>query len=62
MSMSPAWSLYMSKSRPFGWDGSVLLSVVAQAFLIDLLCAGDPSLSFGDANGDYQWEVQTSEG
>jgi hypothetical protein len=45
-----------------GLIASSLLSVVAPALLIDLLCVDDPSLSSSDANGSYQWEVHTSEG
>jgi hypothetical protein len=47
----------MSRSRPLGHVGSVLLSIVTQAFLVDLLYAGDPYLSSSDADGGYQWEV-----
>jgi hypothetical protein len=52
----------MSRSRPLGHVRPVLLSVAAQALLCNLLYAGDPSLSSGDADDSHQWEVQTSEG
>jgi hypothetical protein len=46
---------------PLGHDGSVLLSVVAQALLCNFLCAGSSSsLSSGKAVDDCQWEVQAS--
>jgi hypothetical protein len=35
---------------PLGHDGPVLLSVAAQALLCNFLCAGCPSLHFGDAD------------
>jgi hypothetical protein len=46
------------KVRSLGHDGSALLSVVAQALLCSFLCASSPSLLSGDADDDYQWEVQ----
>jgi hypothetical protein len=52
----------MSRSRLLGRVRSVLSRVVAPALLVDLLCAGDPSLSCGDADDGYQWEEQTSKG
>jgi hypothetical protein len=43
-----------------------LLNVVAQAFALVVfiyLCAGeDLPPSFGDADDDCQWEIQTAEG
>jgi hypothetical protein len=42
---------------PLGHDGSVLLSVVAQALLCNFLCAGSSSsLLFSDADDDCQWK------
>jgi hypothetical protein len=38
----------------------VLLSVVAQALLLTIVCRSLPSLSSGDAVDSYQWEVQAS--
>jgi hypothetical protein len=35
---------------PLGHDESVLLNVVAQALPCKFLCAGSPSLLFGDAD------------
>jgi hypothetical protein len=53
----------MSRSRPLGYVGSVLLSVVAQVLLCNFLCAGFfLSPSFDDADDGNQWDVQTSEG
>jgi hypothetical protein len=46
---------------PFGHDVSVLWSVVAQALLCNFFIYVSPSLSSGDADDDYQWEVQASE-
>jgi hypothetical protein len=43
---------------PLGHDGSVLLSVVAQALLCNFLCAGSPSLLSGDADDGYQWKYR----
>jgi hypothetical protein len=48
------------KVWPLGHDGSVLLSVVAQALLCNFLCAGSTSLLSDDADDDRQWEVQAS--
>jgi hypothetical protein len=31
-------------------------------YLVKLLCAGSFSLPSGDAEGGYQWEVQTPDG
>jgi hypothetical protein len=45
---------------PLGYDGSILLSVVAQALLCNFWCAGSPLLS-GDADDGYQWELPVSE-
>jgi hypothetical protein len=46
---------------PLGHDGSVLLSVVAQALLCNFLFAGSSSsLLFGEAVDGCQWEVQAS--
>jgi hypothetical protein len=36
-----------------GHDGSVMLSVVAQASLCNFLCAGSPSLLSSDADDGY---------
>jgi hypothetical protein len=44
-----------------GHDRSVLLSVVDQALLYNFLCAGSLSFLSGDADDDYQWELQVSE-
>jgi hypothetical protein len=42
---------------PLGHDGSVLLSVVAQALLCNFLCAGfSSSLLSGDADDGCQWK------
>jgi hypothetical protein len=41
---------------PLGHDGSVMLSVVAQALLCNILCAGSPLLS-DDADDGWQWEL-----
>jgi hypothetical protein len=43
---------------PLGHDGSVLLSIVAQALLCNFLCAGFPSLLSGDADDGYQWKYK----
>jgi hypothetical protein len=43
----------------FGYDESVLLSVVAQVLLLTIVCRF-LSLSSGDAVDDSQWEVQAS--
>jgi hypothetical protein len=46
---------------PLGHDGSVLLSVIAQALLCNFLCACfSSSLSSGEVIDGCQWEVQTS--
>jgi hypothetical protein len=42
---------------PLGHDGSVLLSVVAQALLLTVVCRSHPSLSSGDVIDGGQWEV-----
>jgi hypothetical protein len=42
---------------PLGYDGSVLLGVVAQALLLSVVCRSLPSLSSGDAINNYQWEL-----
>jgi hypothetical protein len=44
-----------------GHDGSVLLSVVAQGLLYNFLGAGFPSVPSGDADDDYQRELQVSD-
>jgi hypothetical protein len=38
---------------PLGHDGSFLLSVVAQALLLTIVCMSLPSISFGDADHGY---------
>jgi hypothetical protein len=43
-----------------GHDGLVLLSVVAQALLLTVVCRSLPSLSSGNATDGCQWEVQAS--
>jgi hypothetical protein len=42
--------------RPFGHDGSVLLSIVTRALLCNFLCAGSPSLLPGDVDDDCWWD------
>jgi hypothetical protein len=43
--------------RSLGHDGSVLLSVVAQALLCNFICAGSSSsLLSGNADDDCQWK------
>jgi hypothetical protein len=43
-----------------GHDGLVLLSVVAQALLLTVVCRSLPFLSSGNATDGCQWEVQAS--
>jgi hypothetical protein len=43
-----------------GHDGSVLLSVVAQALLLTVVCRSLPSLSSIDVVDGCQWEAQAS--
>jgi hypothetical protein len=43
-----------------GHDGLVLLSVVAQALLLTVVCRSLPFLSSSNAIDDCQWEVQAS--
>jgi hypothetical protein len=42
---------------PLGHDGSVLLTVLAQALLLTIVCMSLPSLFSGNAVDDCQWEV-----
>jgi hypothetical protein len=44
-----------------GHDGLLLLSVVAQALLLSIVCRSLPSLSSGDNVYDCQWEVLVSD-
>jgi hypothetical protein len=58
------WSLACLDIGPLGPDGSVLLSIVAQARLLlyFYLCASeDLTPPSGDANEGYQWKIQTDE-
>jgi hypothetical protein len=43
-----------------GHDGLVLVSVVAQALLLTIVCRSLPSFSSCDAIDDCQWEVHAS--
>jgi hypothetical protein len=45
---------------PVGHDRSALLSVVTEALLCNFLCVGSHSLLSGDADDNFQWEVQVS--
>jgi hypothetical protein len=45
---------------PLGHDGLVLLSVVAQAWLLTVVCRFLPSLASSDAVDDCQWKIHAS--